>query len=92
MSPEEAQAALEKLSALDNAALVPNIITPDELVAVRLVLAALKGIAAGDVLEPWKEDSGIPLKRRLVTRIDVRYFHPNAPRETPVPVEEGGQS
>ncbi len=67
-----AQEVLPKLTVQE------ELFTVDELEAVEIVRDAVAAISRGEDLSPTPE--GQPLKKRLIRRIEVSFFHPNAAR------------
>lgn len=75
LGPAHAEAALRGLEPLRGS----ELLTSDERKALEIVMDALRAVAAGETLAPWKE--GDPMTMRRVRRIEVHYYHPAAPHQ-----------
>ena len=77
MNPEELQTLLTGLEPLES----PNLLTPDERLALAVVREAIKDMIKGGDISPEIEGV-LPHKMRLWRRVALGYFQPASPRVT----------
>ncbi len=79
---EQSAAAVAALELFDD----PAWMTEDERRALTVVIEGIKAHARGEDLTPSAE--GMPLKMRLIRRVDISFFTPTAPRPRLVVAKE----